>query len=261
VYAVEAEFAAPDFTLRCDCDKAMIGPGSSTAWYVHVTRLMGFTGPVTVRVEGLPEGVTVNPLVIPPTMTQGLLVLTAASTAPRGAANVKVLGTAVVTAADGKEQTLTRLVTPNQEIYSPGGGRARFDVQMHTVAVTDPSDIERIEVSPRTLSLKPGEEVKIDIKLKRRADFDGNVSLDIRLRHLNQVFGDPLPPGVTMVEGKSKTLLNKASDGHIVLKAAPNAAPIENVPVSVLANVSINFVVKVSYSSEPILTTIQADKK
>src|SRR5215813_3811730 len=82
VYYLEADWARPDFTVRCDPDKAMIGPGSSTAWYVHVVRSNGFDGPVRVEVEGLPKGVTVNPLTIPPTMTQGLLVLTAADDAP-----------------------------------------------------------------------------------------------------------------------------------------------------------------------------------
>src|SRR5205823_1066961 len=62
VYCIEADWARPDFTLRCDPDKAMIGPGSSTAWFVHVTRTNGFTEPVTVLVKGLPERVTASPL-------------------------------------------------------------------------------------------------------------------------------------------------------------------------------------------------------
>jgi hypothetical protein len=62
---------------------------------------------------------------------------------------------------------------------------------------------------------------------------------------------------VTVVAGKSKTLLGTASKGHIVLRAAPNAAPVEDVTVSVLAHVSINFVVKVSYSSPPILVSVR----
>jgi hypothetical protein len=78
---------------------------------------------------------------------------------------------------------------------------------------------------------------------------DKGLSLDGLLQHLCTVYGNPLPPGVTIDEAKSKTLLGGASAGRIVLKAAPNAVPIEDVPVSVLAHVSINFVVKVSYSS------------
>jgi hypothetical protein len=59
-----------------------------------------------------------------------------------------------------------------------------------------------------------------------------------------------------MEDGKSKTLLGKASEGHIILKAAANAAPLHDVPLSVVANVSVNFVVKLAYSSEPILVTV-----
>jgi hypothetical protein len=83
------------------------------------------------------------------------------------------------------------------------------------------------------------------------------VTLDVMLTHLGGVFGNPLPPGVTVVPGKSKTLLGSGSKGFITLKAAPNAEPIEDVPISVVANVAINFVVKVAYSSPPIPLTVE----
>jgi hypothetical protein len=257
LYYIEADWTRPDFTLRCDPDKAMIGPGSSTAWHVHIVRSNGFNGPVRVDVKGLPKGVLVNPLTIPPTMTQGLLVLTAAPNAVRDAANVEVVGTGVAKQPDGRDETLVRLATPNQEIYSPGGGRARFDVRLQSVAVTDPSDILKVEVKPQTIALKPGEEVRIDVAIQRRPDYSKGVSLDVMLRHLGGVFGNPLPPGVTLVEGKSKTLLGPGSTGHLVLKAAPDAAPIDNVPISVQAFVSVNFVVKIGYSSPPIWLSIR----
>jgi hypothetical protein len=256
VYYIECDWAVPDYTLRCDPDKAMIGPGSSTAWFVHVNRLNGFAGPVKVEVKGLPEGVTVNPLTIPATMTQGLLVVTAAANAPKGAANVQIVGTATAT-IDGKEQTLTRSCTPNQEIYFPGGGRGRFDVRLQTVAVTEASDILQVKVSATEIKLKPGQEVRLDVTIERRADYDKAVSLDVLLRHLGTVFGNPLPPGVTIVEGKSKTLLGTGNTGHVILKADPKAVPIDKVPISVTANVSINFVVKMSYSSPAILVTVE----
>jgi hypothetical protein len=257
VYYLEADWARPDFTLRCDPDKAMIGPGSSTAWYVHVNRVNGFTGAVDVAVQGLPPGVTASPLTIAPPMTQGVVVLTAAADAPRDAANVKVVGTGRAASSDGKEEVLVRLATPNEEIYQPGGGRGRFDVALQTVAVTEPSDILKVEISPTEIRLKPGQEVRIDVTIQRRPDYTKDISLDVLLQHLGSVMGNPLPPGVTVVVGKSQTLLRAGSKGHIVLKAAPNAAPIEKVPISVLCHVSINFVVKVSYSSQPVLLSIE----
>jgi hypothetical protein len=234
----------------------MIGPGSRTAWYVHVNRLNGFTGPVMITVKGLPPGVTVNALTIPANMTQGVLVLSADAQAKMGAANVEVIGTAEA-AFEGKTEALTRTATPNQEIYFPGGGRGVFNVVLHTVAVTEPSDVLEVALDRQEITLKPGEEVKIAVTIKRRADFDKAVSLDVPLRHLGQVFGNPLPPGVTLVEGKSKTLLGTGNSGHIVLRAAADAAPADKVPVAVLAHVSINFVVKVSYSSAPLPVTVQ----
>jgi len=243
--------------LRCDPDKAMIGPGSSTAWYVHVTRSNGFDGPVQIDVHGLPRGVAASPLTIPPALSQGVIVLTAAADAPRDAANVELIGTATGKLPDGKTEKIQRPVTANQEIYFPGGGRGRFDVNLQTVAVTDPSDIAGVEVTPRAITLKPGEEARIAVKLVRRPDYTKDVFLDVALQHLNTMYGNPLPPGVTMVNGKSKTLLGSGNEGHIVLQAAPDAAPIENVPISIQAYVSINFVVKIGYSSLPIQLTVR----
>jgi hypothetical protein len=257
VYMIEADWAVPDFTLRCDPDKAMIGPGSSTAWYVHVNRLNGFTGTVKVDVAGLPKGVSASQLTIPPAMTQGVVVLTAAGDASRDATLVEVSGSARAL-RDGREELVARPATPNQEIYLPGGGRGRFDVRLQAVAVTDPSDVLKVDVKPQTLTIKPGEEVRLDVTIHRRAGYDKDVNLDVLLSHLGGVHGNPLPPGVTVVDAKSKTALGPGNNqGHITLKAAATAAPIENVPICVLAHVSINFVVKVSYSSAPILMSIK----
>jgi hypothetical protein len=190
-------------------------------------------------------------------MTQGAIVLTAAPNAQHATANVKIVGKARLQTPDGKEELAVRGTTSIEEIYNPGGGRGIFDVNLQSVAVTDPSDILKVEVSTPTITLKPGQEIKIDVNLQRRPDYDKDVSLDVLLQHLGRVYGNPLPPGVTIVPGKSKTLLGKTSKGHIVLKAAPTAAPIDNVPICVLAHVSINFVVKVSYASLPILVSVK----
>ncbi len=256
VYHIEADWARPDFALRCDGDKAMIGPGSRAAWFVQLTRTGGFEGPVKVEVKGLPRGVSVSALTIQPGQTQGLLVLSAASDAPRGGALVEVTGTATLN-HDGKSETATRPVLPIQEIYSPGGGRAIIDVKTYGVAVTDPSDILDVAVSPAEVVLKPGGEVKLEVTLRRRQGFDKGVTLDVMLRHLGRVYGTTLPRGVSVVEGKSKTLLGGGSKGHIVLRAAADAPDVEGVPICVMAHVSVNFVVKVGYSSPAIRVSVR----
>ena len=256
VYFLAADWAKPDFTIKCDPSKAMMGPGSRSAHYAIITRANGFTGAVKVAVHGLPKGVTVNPLTIPATMTQGLLVFSAANDAPMDATTIEITGTADI-AFDGKTESVSHNSIPHEEIYSPGGGRARFDARMQSVAVTGPSDILDVQVKPERLVLKPGEEVKLEVTIKRRQDYDKAISIDIPLQHLGSVFGNPLPPGVKIVEGKSKTLLGTTSVGHITLMVDATAAPIEDVPICVLAHVSINFVVKVSYASAPILLTIK----
>ena len=124
-----------------------------------------------------------------------------------------------------KERALVRSATPNQEIYFPGGGRGLFDVALQTVAITDASDILKVDVKPEKITLKPGQEVRLDVTIERHKDYTKSASLDVMLRHLNRVYCDPLPPGVTMVAGKSKTLLGTGNTGHIVLKADAKAEP------------------------------------
>src|SRR5262249_16791636 len=132
VYYLEADWARPDFSLKCDPSKAMICPGSRTAGYVLVNRANGFTGPVKGEIRGLAKGVSVNPLTIPATMTQGVLVVSAAMDAPMDAAAVEIIGTGEAT-IDGKPQLLVRKATAVEEIYLPGGGRGRFDASMQAV--------------------------------------------------------------------------------------------------------------------------------
>lgn len=257
VYYLECDFARPDFMLKCDPSKAMIGPGARTAWYVQVTRLNSFAGPVKVEVEGLPAGVSVNPLTIPANMTQGLLVVSAAADAQVGAAAVKVVGTAEAADENAKPVTLKRTAIAVEEIYSPGGGRARFDAGMMAVAVAQSSDLVAVKVKQTRVTLKPGEEVRIDVEVVRGPQYTKDVNLDVLLRHLGGVFGNPLPPGVTMVDGKSKTLLGAGSAGHVTLKAAPDAADCTDVPVCVQGFVAINFVVKIGYASEVIWVSVK----
>jgi hypothetical protein len=258
-YHVSAVPAKPDFTLQCDDDKALVapGPGSGYAMYVIATRRNGFAGDIKLSVENLPPGVTVTADRIPANMTQACVVFQAASDAKPSFSRIRMFGTAEIKLPDGKTETLRREAVPLQEIYVPGGGRARYPVNTHCVSVTEPADVA-LKLSANKIDLKAGGSATIDVEVVRQNGYNKNVVLDITLNHLSSVYGNPLPPGVTLDGSNSKTLLGPTgTKGKITLKAAADAPEIENLPIAILGQVSINFVVKVSHASEPVTLSVK----
>jgi hypothetical protein len=171
--------------------------------------------------------------------------------------NIRVRGDAQFM-GDGKARQLTAVARPLQETYVPGGGRGLEPVDWHTVAIAEPMDILGVELSSTQITLKPGESKKIDVKIRRAEGFDKNITLDVMYRHLSGVFGNSLPPGVTLDEKKSKTLLtSKLSAGSIVLTAAASAQPVEKQLIPVIASASLNFVMKMNYAGPPVLVTVE----
>ena len=128
---------------------------------------------------------------------------------------------------------------------------------MHTVCIGQPSDIRAVRLDASEITLRPGESKSIAVTIERAPGFDKNVMLDLTYNHLNSVYGDPLPPGVKLDLKASKTLLTGSnSEGLITLTAAKDAGPVVRQQVAVMANVSINFVMKTTYSSPPLLVTV-----
>jgi hypothetical protein len=145
---------------------------------------------------------------------------------------------------------------PQTEIYMPGGGRGLLGVDTEAVGVTEPNDLQ-VTADTQAVTLKQGGSVKINVTIKRRADYKKPVTLDVLIQHLGGVFVNPLPPGVSIDDGASKTLLNEnETSGYITLKAAPDAMLIKDWPLAVLGNASINFVMKVWYAAAPIALTV-----
>ena len=250
-YVLEAEAALPDFVVTCDPDKLNVGPGGRVPVFVQVTRRSGFSGPVILEWDGLPVGVTSSPLLIPPNMTQGVIVVSAANDAMPAATLVILRGK-----AESANGPIVQCAAPKQEIYLPGGGRGIYAVNTLALTVTDPPDIT-VEATPETITLTPGGSATIDVAVTRRQDFDKPVNLAVILSHLGGVHGNPLPPGVTVADSGNKTLLGPAETaGKIVLRAAANAALCEDVPIAVMGHVSINFVVKTAYASKPIQVSV-----
>src|SRR5207248_2310138 len=80
-------------------------------------------------------------------------------------------GMATIDLPGGGKEAVRRIAEPMEEIYMPGGGRSRFPVDMHTVSVTEPSDII-VKVNPARVSLAPGGSASIDVEVARQTGYD-----------------------------------------------------------------------------------------
>jgi hypothetical protein len=259
VYLLKAERSEPYFDLEIDTDKSLLTPGTGAAIFVRGYRRGGFTGEIQLAIEGLPPGVTASCGRILADGNDGCIILQAAADAPRGAANLRITGSGLMAGPDGAMQTYSAVARPLQEIYNPGGGRTHFPVDLHTASISGPMDLTGVKLSMNRLTLKPGESQKIDITIERKEGFTGNVTLDCIFQHLGSHYGNCLPKGVTVDEAASKTLLTGGETaGSIVLKAAADAPPVTDQQLAVMANVSINFVMKYAYCAEPLLVTVPA---
>ncbi|MGE3408053.1 MAG: hypothetical protein AB7I37_14640, partial [Pirellulales bacterium] len=257
VYFLQVTRSEPYFDLEVDTDKSLLTPGTGAAIYVRCYRKNGFTGEIQLAIDGLPAGVTASCGRILDGANDGSIVLQAAADAPLAASNVHITGSAMLAGADGAMTPLTRVARPLQEVYNPGGGRTHFPVEVHTVSVGETMDIKSVAVSPLAITLKPGESAKIDIAIERNTGFDKNVTLDCVMQHLGAQYGNNLPKGITVDDKASKTLLTGTeSQGSIVLKCAEDAPAVKDHQIAIMANVSINFVMKFTYAGQPVLLTI-----
>jgi hypothetical protein len=258
-YAIQVTRSEPHFLLEADTDKTLLAPGTNAVFYVRAFRKNGFAGEIQLGVEGLPAGVTAvcGKILTNGAYPDGCVILQAAPNAPASAASIRITGTATHPIANGEPLKLSAVAQPLQEYYAPGGGRGNYPVDLHTVAVSEPMDIRAVRVSTTGMELKPGGTQKIDITIERAPDYKGNVTLDVYFQHLEQPFGNSLPRGVTVDGANSKTLLSgEETKGFITLKAAADAPPVEKQLVPVMAHVSLNFVMKLTFASEPVYISI-----
>jgi hypothetical protein len=257
VYFLRLTRAEPSFSLELDTDKTLLTPGTAGVTFARVTRHNGFAGGVKLAVEGLPPGVTATCGRVLADGRDGCIVLQAAPDAKQTAVNLRVTGTGTVPDGQGKTHTLTVTARPLQEVYMPGGGRAHFPAEMHTLSVGAPLDLKGVSISPTSVTLKPGESKRVEVTVERQPGFKGNVTLDTVYQHLSSVYGSSMPAGVRIDDRASRTLLTgEQNKGHITLKAAADAKPVQDQLVPVMAHVSINFVVKFTYCGQPLRITV-----
>jgi hypothetical protein len=257
-YHLEMEEAAPDCDLTCDPQLVMIGPNNRSAVFVRAHRKFGFDGAVDLEIQGLPAGMTASPGRIPAGQQDGCIVLSTTKDAKIDAANLRIRGR-IVRRTGGKTETVVRDAVPLAEIYQA----QRQPIETMAAAITEPSDI-RVETPTERIELRPGGSAKIPVKVVRSDKYkSGPVTLWADWRFGNRVFGNALPPGVTLDPDGSLTSLNgSATEGYITLTASAAAKPTaEPVRTAILAQVTIEFSVSVVYCTAPIEVAVLPEEE
>jgi len=251
-YHLEMTTPGPDFDLTCDPQLLMVGQGGRTALYAKVERKFGFDGAIELAIEGLPAGIKASKGRIPEDQSDACIVLEAAETTKLDAANIRVVGKAMIGGAK-----VERVATPLAEIYQA----QRTPVETVAVAVVEKPDAKVTAKAPAKISLKPGESVTIPVTVERGPNWKaGPINLYVDWRFENRVFGKSLPAGVTLDAAKSKTaLIASQTDGVVTLTAAGDAKPTkEPVVATVIAFVPLEFSVGVVYCSAPFEVEVLA---
>jgi hypothetical protein len=261
IYHLRAEPSGPDFELQGEYYYAMLAPGTRAVWFAKINRLNGFTGPVELEVTGLPPGVTYTPVTVPAKMDWCAVILSAAKDAKVGASLAHISGKAQIPGPDGKPRTIVHQGAVTCELQSQGGGQGRWPISTQLVGVVEKLDLLKVEAKPEQVMLKPGTKAEIQVKIERQEGFADPVQLDMTFVYFTIKWGEQLPPGVT-VSGASKTrLTGKTLEGKIVLEASPTALPVERLPITAIAGVSISFSINTLYASNPIYLTIPEAQK
>ncbi len=261
VYFLKATRSDPYFLLFADTDKTLVGPGTCGVLFVRAEKKNGFDEPIQLEVSGLPPGVTAHcGTILPGKGLDGCIVFEVAHDASPSVHSIRIRGTSQRkegTSLVGLTAGYSTTALVYQEIYQPGGGRGHWPVETHVVAVTEPGDIRSVALNQYDIHLKPGGSAVVEVDLERAPGFDKNVLLEATYSHLNTIFGSSLPEGITVDAKESVTLLTGGSTkGKLVFKAAPNAAKVEKQQIALMANVSLNFVMKATYASRPLFFSI-----
>jgi len=255
-YHLSAQPSGPEFEVHGEYYYAQIASGTNMLWFGKVKRLNGFKGPIEMNIEGLPKGVTLEPVTLPAGVNDCGLILKAAKDAPINASLVKISGKAEIPGPDGKEREVIRYGRITCEIQGGGGGQARWPIKTSIIGVTKPLDLLEVTATPSEIVLKPGESAEIKVKIKRSEVYKDPVTLATSFLYFTSKFGEQLPPGVTLSKKSKTRLAGKTLEGTLVIEASKKATPIKRFPFAAMARVGITFSITTNYASNVIYLTV-----
>jgi hypothetical protein len=261
VYYLRAEPDGPDFDLFGEYYYAMLAPGTRMLWFAKIKRKNGFDGPVAMGIEGLPAGVQLTPATIPAGMDHCALILSADKSAKIDAGLVRVFGTSIVPRQGDPQTEIKRDGNVTCELHQGGGSaQIRWPCKTQIVGVTEPLDLVTVEATPTELSLEPGGQVEIKVRIVRQKGNSDPATLAMRHMYYTNSCGDQLPPGVTLSTKSRTQLKGNESETTMILEATKDALPVRNLPIAVMTRMYVTYNISTNFASTPLSLTVKSSK-
>jgi hypothetical protein len=216
--------SGPDFKLSMTPAELNVGQGGSVAVTVTAARLAGYGGPIALRVEGLPAGLTASPAAIPAGAGTAMFTLTADPGATPGAMNkIRVIGSAMI---DGK--SVEHVVQPVETYVPPLAAAEQIQRRPTYIlpATVMPQQAYALDIEPRAITVKKGMPVPIKIKVTRQMAATQAITI--------AAAGQP-----ANVAPALQNVAEKANEATITLNVAGNA-PVGTYNVIITGNLANN---------------------
>lgn len=158
----------PDFTFALSTNNPNVPRGGTTLLTASIARLDGFDATVDVELEGLPAGVTATNGRIEAGEESTLVALSADASAPIYSAptwSAVARALAPGHSASAHDEMVRKL--------DPGGSAGGW------ITVTPEPNLKVI-ATPRRVTIRPGQQVTMSLKVERGPAFKGRVPIDVR---------------------------------------------------------------------------------
>ncbi len=223
---------AQDFKLTVTPDEINVGQGGSTLVTVGVQRLNGFGGPVALKLEGLPAGMTVSPAFVPAGGGSALFTLTADPAAVQGAYGIiRVVGTATI-----GDKPVERVAVPF-ETYKPplsaDNQTANRNMWILPAAVMPPTPYA-LTLDKRDITVKRGTDAAVKVTSIRQMGQVAQITLTVA--------GQPANVAPTLAN-----IAANMNEATLTFKVAANA-PVGTYNIIISGNLANNVQVAPAYT-------------
>jgi len=199
VYRMEAGLQRPDFDVEAAVEAVAGSAGGKAEINLTVTRQGGFNGDVALSVEGLPAGVTAEPLTLKGNQNKGKIILSIAAAARAGSWPLRI----VAVASGEAGQIVRSTAMPNAAAPELAFGAAPQTVDDLLLTVRFPAPFT-IEADDSYVFMNLGTIYPAKVKITRAPGFTGPITVSMADRQPRDPQGITFQPTVVTDPQKSE---------------------------------------------------------